>query len=70
MIDYNRSLGYELEIALRYNLMKDVSIGAGYSYMRGTDTMAALKRAVDDDRELHWGWIMLTVSPKIFTTMW
>ena len=70
LIDNNRSLGHELEIALRYNLMKDVSIGAGYSYMRGTDTMAALKRAVDDDRELHWGWIMLTVSPKIFTTMW
>ena len=38
--------------------------------MQRTTRDIHLTRAVDDDRELHWGWIMLTVSPKIFTTMW
>ncbi len=64
-----KGLGHEIEASASYQLMKDVRIGAGYSFMRGTDTMVALKRA-KDDHQLQWGWLMLSVSPKVFTTMW
>ena len=37
--------------------------------MKGTDTMTVLKKTADR-RELHWGWLMLTVAPRIFTGKW
>jgi hypothetical protein len=37
--------------------------------MRGTDTMVALKRT-NDNRQLQWAWIMLSVSPKLLSTIW
>ena len=64
-----QSLGHELELAVDYQLMKDVNISAGYSFMRGTETMKALKRT-SDNRQLQWGWLMLSVSPKLFSTIW
>ncbi|MCR5131705.1 MAG: alginate export family protein [Prevotella sp.] len=67
--DSKRALGHEIETSVTYNIMKDVSVSAGYSFMRGTDTMVKLKRS-SDNRQLQWAWVMLSVSPKIFTTMW
>lgn len=67
--DAKRGLGHELEASASYQLMKDVRVSAGYSLMRGTDTMVYLKRA-KDDHQLQWAWLMLSVSPKVFTTMW
>ena len=64
----DRPLGHELEATVSYKLKKDVLLSAGYSFMRGTETMKVLKRA-SGDRQLQWAWIMLVVSPKIFTTM-
>ena len=37
--------------------------------MDGTDTMVLLKKATDKG-DLHWAWIMLTVSPKVFSSLW
>lgn len=67
--DTKKGLGHEIEASVRYQLMKDVRLSAGYSFMRGTDTMVALKRS-SEDRLLRWGWVMISVSPKVFTTMW
>ncbi|MBQ4147340.1 MAG: hypothetical protein II593_05125, partial [Prevotella sp.] len=67
--DTKKGLGHEIEASVRYQLMKDVRLSAGYSFMRGTDTMVALKRS-SEDRVLRWGWVMISVSPKVFTTMW
>ena len=49
--------------------MKDASVSAGYSFMKGTDTMKALKRASDKGR-LQWAWLSLNVSPNLFTKKW
>ena len=38
----------------------------GFSFMKGTDTMAYLKRSFGDNR-LEWAWAMLTVSPKFLS---
>ena len=65
----DKPLGYEIEVAASYSIYKDVKLSAGYSFMRGTDTMKVLKRATDD-RYLQWGWLMLSVTPRIFSTKW
>ena len=64
---YTRSLGHELESAITWNIVKDVSLQAGYTYMHGTETMSILKRSSDErNNRLHWGWIMISVTPEFF----
>ena len=60
-----KTLGHELEFSLTWKIAPDVNLMAGYSYMDGTDTMIRLKRT-SDQNSLHWGWLMLTVSPELF----
>ena len=64
-----KPLGHEVELSLNYSFAKFVRVGAGYSYMRGTETMEKLQR-VSDNRHLHWGWVMISVTPTIFTYAW
>ena len=65
--DSEMTLGHELELSLSWNFMKNASLSAGYTFMKGTETMEALKRTGDNHR-LHWGWLMLTVRPTFFST--
>lgn len=60
-----KPLGHELEFSGSYKLFKDCKLSAGYSFMWGTRTMVVLKRS-SDRRRLHWGWLMLSVTPKFF----
>ena len=64
-----KPLGHEIEVSLDYTFAKFVRVGVGYSYMRGTETMEILQR-VSENRQLHWGWVMLSVTPTLFTTTW
>ena len=64
-----KTLGHEIEIEASYKFTKDVGLSAGYSFMRGTDTMKKLKRA-SNRGSLRWGWISLNISPRIFSTKW
>lgn len=63
--DVKKTLGHELEFSLNWDIAKDVSLQAGYSYMKGTETMTRLKRTSDRNR-LQWGWIMMVVTPDFF----
>lgn len=65
----DKPLGHELELAVGYALGKDVRLSAGYSFMYGTKTMEVLKRSTDRHR-LHWGWVMLIISPSAFSARW
>ena len=67
--ELKKALGHEIEINVDYTFAKFVKVGAGYSFMRGTETMELLQR-VSDKRRLHWGWVMLSVNPTIFTLPW
>ncbi|MBP5507854.1 MAG: hypothetical protein J6Y23_08445, partial [Prevotella sp.] len=67
--DLNKTLGHEIELTASYNFMKDVRLGMGFSFMKGTETMESLKRSTDD-HILQWGWLMLNVSPRIFYSKW
>ena len=67
--DIDKTLGHDIDIEGSYQIMKDVSLSLGFSYIVGTESMEKLKRA-DNDNRLKWGWFSLNVSPRIFTTKW
>ena len=64
-----KTLGHEIELEVDYDIVKDVSVSAGFSYMTGTDTMKRLKRA-SADGSLRWAWISLNITPKLFSMKW
>ena len=64
-----KPLGHEVELSAEYKFVDFVKLSAGYSFMMGTKTMEILQR-VSENRQLHWGWIMLSVKPTIFTYAW
>ena len=62
----DRTLGHEIEVSAFWSLGRNVSLSAGYTLMQGTKTMSILKRSSDNNR-LHWGWLMLQVTPEFFS---
>ena len=64
--DLDRTLWHEIELEAAYQVAKDISLSAGYSFMTGTETMERLKRASGDGR-LRWAWLSLNVNPCLFT---
>ena len=46
-----------------------VKLSAGFSYLMGTETMAILQQ-LEETRRMRWGWLMLSITPKIYTTTW
>jgi hypothetical protein len=67
--ELNKALGHDVDLGVSYSFANFVKLSAGYSYMRGTETMEILQNTTDK-RRLHWGWLMLTVTPTFFTTTW
>lgn len=65
----NKALGHEMELNVGYTFAKFATVSAGYTFMRGTETMQTLQN-LTDNRRLHWGWVMLTVNPTLFNTVW
>lgn len=73
-LDYldSKTLGHEFDFSASYAFYKAVSVSAGYTYMRGTETMTVLQQIqeVTEQRQLHWAWLMLSIKPTLFTTTW
>lgn len=67
--DMGLTLGHEIEIQASYAITRDVKLSLGASYMKGSETMERLKRSTDKN-SLRWGWISLSVNPRIFSTKW
>ena len=65
----DKTLGHEFEFTASYTPIKEVTVSLGYSYMRGSKTMEALKR-VDSERQLHWAWLNLIVRPRFLQIKW
>lgn len=65
----DKTLGHEFEFTASYTPIKEVTVSLGYSYMRGSKTMEALKR-VDSERQLHWAWLNLIVRPRFLQVKW
>ena len=73
-LDYldSKTLGHEVDVFVSYDFSKAVALSAGYSYMHGSETMTILQQIqeVTEQRNLHWGWLMLSVKPTLFHTTW
>lgn len=65
----SRTLGHEIELSASYKFLKFIKVSAGYTYMHGTSTLERLQR-VEGKNKLHWGWLMLSVTPRIFSKKW
>lgn len=63
------TLGHSVEFTGSYAFNKLVSVSAGYTFMQGSETMEQLNRA-SEKRQLHWAWLMLSVKPTLFNTIW
>ena len=68
----SKTLGHEIDFSASYAFSNAVSVSAGYTYMHGTETMVILQQIqeVTEQRNLHWGWLMLSVKPTLFNTIW
>lgn len=67
--DFDRTLGHSIELEASYQFTKDIRLTASYTFMKGTDTMAILKKE-DAGNHAHWGWFSLAISPTLFTSKW
>ncbi len=65
----SKGLGSEIDLQINWNIMKDVSLSAGYSTMFGTDALKAVKGG-DPDSWQDWGWLSLNINPKVFIAKW
>lgn len=67
--NHDKPLGHEISLSASYNPLKEVTISLGYTFMKGTKTMEALKR-VDQDHCLNWAWLNLIVRPRFLQIKW
>ena len=67
--DLKKTLGHEVELQASYAIARDVNVSLGGSFMKGSETMERLKRSTNNN-SLRWGWISLSVNPRIFSTKW
>ena len=67
--DLKKSLGSEVDYQINWSIMKDVKLSAGYSFMRGTKTMDAVKTGNHKSWQ-DWGWVSLNINPKILFLKW
>ena len=65
----SKSLGSEVDYQVNWSIMKDVKLSAGYSFMRGTKTMDAVKGGSHKSWQ-DWGWVSLNINPKVLFVKW
>lgn len=61
-----KNLGTEIDLSLAYSLTKEVKFNLGYSMMFATESMEVIKGG-DSDKIASWAFIMITITPKLFT---
>ncbi len=67
--EQSRGLGSEIDFQVNWNIMKDVSLSAGYSTMLARDAMQSVKGGNSDSWQ-DWGWLSLNINPKVFISKW
>ena len=62
----NKTLGHEIETSVKWSFHKSMALQAGYTFMKGGETMMQLRR-IEEDNSLNWVWLQLVVSPSILS---
>ena len=65
----SKGLGTEVDLQLGWNIMKDVNLMAGYSFMLGTDAMDHVKDG-DHTRWQDWAWLSVNIRTRVFQSAW
>lgn len=55
-------LGYEMDFTVKYKLIDEVTLQAGYSLLAGTATMRSVKGS-DNNKLSHWAYVMVSINP-------
>ncbi len=67
--DLNKGLGSEIDYQINVNIMNNVGLSAGYSFMRGSRTMDAVKGG-NHNRWQDWAWVSININPQILKVKW
>lgn len=62
----HRQLGQEIDLSIHYNILKDVTLEAGYSIMMPTSVLVYYRGGSTKSLQ-DWGWISINFSPRLFT---
>lgn len=65
--DQGQNLGTELDLVYGKSIGKYVKLAAGYSQIFATEGMSAVKGGVTSENNNNWGWVQLTVNPRLLT---
>ncbi len=63
----SNNLGTEIDFSLGYKVANNIKFDAGFSKMYAKSAMQVLKGG-DKDEANTWGWMMVTFSPKLFSS--
>lgn len=64
-----KALGSEVDYQINWSVMKDVKLSAGYSIMRGTETMDIVKGGNHKSWQ-DWGWVSVNINPRVLFVKW
>lgn len=61
-----KALGTEVDLVMNYNFTRNISLEAGYSVMRTTETMASpkVKNVKNAEKDPQWAYLMLSIRPE------
>lgn len=67
-MEYDSSLGTELDLTMGYSVSEGISIAAGHSMMFATESMEVIKNSTPGamDENNSWTWLMVTFKPTLF----
>ncbi|MDR0295279.1 MAG: alginate export family protein [Prevotellaceae bacterium] len=64
-----KSLGSELDFEFSWDIMKDVKLVGGYSFMLGSESMDIVKGGNHKSWQ-DWGWLSININPCVFFAKW
>lgn len=65
----SKGLGSEIDFQFDWNIMNDVKLSAGYSFMLGTSSMNIVKGGNHKSWQ-DWAWLSININPRIFSSKW
>lgn len=64
-VEMKRYYGHEIDFSWKWEIIREINLQAGYSFIYGSKTMACILGG-DYHQTGHWAWCMLSVKPVLF----
>lgn len=66
--DADNHLGTEIDLVYTQSIMPYVKLNVGYSHLFASRSMSLVKEGRPNDNTNNWGWVQITINPKLFST--